>query len=52
MSENCGSPTEAREASRVTQGGAVSHPNLLTFLTAQGNSGASGEVNYRYLKGT
>ena len=30
--------------------GAVSPPNFLTFLTAQRNSGASGEVNYRYLK--
>ena len=42
-SENCGSSTEARHASRVTQ-------FFLTFLTAQRNSGASGEVNYRYLK--
>ena len=43
-SENCGSPTEARKASRVTQLGF-----FFTFSTAQRNSGASGEVNYRYL---
>ena len=53
-SENFGSPIEACKASRVTQlgvwGGAVSTPNFLTILTAQRNSGASGEVNYRYLK--
>ena len=40
-SENCLSPTEARHASPVTQLGF-----FFTFLTAQRNSGASGEVNY------
>ena len=51
-SENCLSPTEARHTSRVTQlgfgggGGAVSPQFFWTFLTAQRNSGASGEVNY------
>ena len=48
-SENFGSPTEARKASRVTQLG-VWGAIFLTILTAQRNSGASGEVNYRYLK--
>ena len=48
-SENCGSPIEARHASRVTQlgvWGALRAPQIfLTFVTAQRNSGASGEVN-------
>ena len=42
---------EARFASRITSwwfGGTVSPPP--NFLSAQSNSGASGEVNYKYLK--